>query len=136
MDHSSWVIRDPSLHLLFSHQATEIQFFFLPLASMARGNFRACFYYLLIFFFFFFLSCGYYIILDSVSPLQLPIPRWLLQVLDSLIRRTRQSEVATYLPLISATMLSRAFLFHDNNQTTVHSRKEIAGWEEVNHLMQ
>ena len=54
MDHSSWVIRDPSLHLLFSHQATEIQFFFLPLASMARGNFRACFYYLLIFFFFFF----------------------------------------------------------------------------------
>lgn len=31
-------------------------------------------------------------------------------------------------------MFSRAFLLHDN-QTTVHSRKEIAGWEEVNHTM-
>ena len=50
MDHSSWVIRDPSLHPLFSHQATQIQFFFLPLALTARGNFRACFYYLLMVF--------------------------------------------------------------------------------------
>lgn len=99
---------------------------------MASRNFRACFYYLLIFF----LSCGYYIILDRVSPLRLLIPRWLLQVPESPIRRAPQSEVAIYLPLISATMFSRAFLLHDNNQTTVHSRKEIAGWKKVNHLIQ
>ena len=32
-------------------------------------------------------------------------------------------------------MFSRALLLHDN-QTTVHSRKERAGWEEVKHLIQ
>ena len=50
MNPSSWVIRDPSLHLVFSHQTTQIQFFFLPLALTARGNFSACFYYLLMLF--------------------------------------------------------------------------------------
>ena len=41
----------------------------------------------------------------------------------------------SYLPLISGPMFYRAFLLHEN-QITVHSRKEIAGWEEVNHLIQ
>ena len=85
MDHSSWVIRDPSLHLLFSHQATQIQFFFLPLALMARGNFRACFYYLLMAFV---LWLQHYF--GQVSPPWLPIPRWLLHVPESPIRGAPQ----------------------------------------------
>lgn len=81
------------------------------------------------------LSCGYSIILNRVSPLQLSIPRWLCHVPEPPISKAPQSGVTIHLPPVSATTWSRAFPLHDK-QATVHPEKKTAGWEEVSHLIQ